>query len=166
MVTRQLNYKSWLTIGALFMIGIGLYLLFSPLLILFIPIAILGYFDNIAFNKKYKQYLLTIDGTNFFCYNNRTNSKDFIEKNILPTLLPDIKVIYLDGRTPKSEFEQSYISKALYSIKDKKGFPYLLKISGGQLIDKSINNDFYNTMNQNKDIGQLNKKILSFYESA
>jgi hypothetical protein len=164
MITRQINFKSWLTMGSLFLIGLGLFLLFSPLLFLFILIAIYSYFDNIAFNKKYKEYLLTIDGTNFFCYNNRANSKDFIEKNILPTLTPDIKVIYLDGKTPKSEYDQGFISKALYSISDRKGFPYLLKISDGQLFDKSINNDFYNTMNQNKDIGQLSKKINSFYQ--
>ena len=84
----------------------------------------------------------------------------------MPTLTPDIKVIYLDGKTPKSDYDQGFISKALYSIKDRKGFPYLLKISDGQLIDKSINNDFYNTMNQNKDIGQLSKKIISFYQTT
>jgi len=152
--------------GALFLCGVGLYILFAPLLILFLPFIIYGYFDNLVFNRKYNDYLQTISGTNFFCYNNRTNSKDFIEKNILPTLTPDIKVIYLDGKTPKSDYDQSFISKALYSIKDRKGFPYLLKISDGQLIDKSINNDFYNTMNQNKDIGQLSKKIISFYQTT
>ncbi len=166
MVTRQINFKSWLTIGTLFLCGVGLYILFAPLLILFLPFMIYGYFDNLAFNRKYKDYLHTIDGTNFFCYNNRTNSKDFIEKNILPTLTPDIKVVYLDGKTPKSEYDQSFISKALYCIKDRKGFPYLLKISDGQLLDKSINNEFYNTMNQNKDIGQLSKKIISFYQTT
>lgn len=152
--------------GTMFLCRVGLYILFAPLLILFLPFMIYGYFDNLVFNRRYKAYLQTIDGTNFFCYNNRTNSKDFIEKNILPTLTPDIKVIYLDGKTPKSDYEQSFISKALYSIKDRKGFPYLLKISNGQLIDKSINNDFYNTMNQNKDIGQLSKKIILFYQAS
>ena len=152
--------------GALFLCGVGLYILFAPLLILFLPFIIYSYFDNLAFNRKYNDYLQTISGTNFFCYNNRTNSKDFIEKNILPTLTPDIKIIYLDGKTPKSDYNQSFISKALYNIKDRKGFPYLLKISNGQLIDKSINNDFYNTMNQNKEIGQLSKKIISFYQTT
>jgi len=166
MVTRQINFKSWLTIGTLFLFGVGLYILFAPLIIIALPFIIWSYFDNLAFNRKYKDYLQTISGTNFFCYNNRTNSKDFIEKNILPTLTPDIKVIYLDGKTPKSDYDQGFISKALYSIKDRKGFPYLLKISDGQLIDKSINNDFYNTMNQNKDIGQLSKKIISFYQTT
>ena len=54
----------------------------------------------------------------------------------------------------------------IFFDKDRKGFPYLLKISNGQLIDKSINNDFYNTMNQNKDIGLLRKKIIDFYQTA
>ena len=166
MVTRQINFKNWLTIGTLFLFGVGLYLLFAPLLLLVSPFIIYSFIDNLAFNKKYKTYLRTISGTNFFCYNNRTNSKDFIEKNILPTLTPDIKVIYLDGKTPKSDYDQNFISKALYSIKDKKGFPYLLKIADGKLKDKSINNDFYNTMNQNKNIGQLNKKIISFYQTT
>ncbi|MBI3520026.1 MAG: hypothetical protein HY062_11800 [Bacteroidetes bacterium] len=125
-----------------------------------------GYFEHRSFIKKYNQYLQTIDGTNFFCYNNRTNSKLFIEAKILPMLGKDIKIIYLDGKTPKSQYEQKYISHALYSIQDKKGFPYLLKISGGQLVDKSINNDFYNTMNQNKDIGQLSKKIYAFFQTT
>jgi hypothetical protein len=152
--------------GALFLIAIGLFILFSTLLILFIPLGIYGYFDSIATNKKYNQYLLSIEGTNFFCYNNRANSRDFIEKNILPALDPNIRVIYLEGKTPKSEYDQRFISKALYSIKDRKGFPYLLKVSKGQLIDKSINNDFYSTMNQNKDIGQLMKNIALFYQTA
>ena len=141
------------------------YLLFAPLIILALPFIIWSYFDNLTFNRKYNDYLRTIDGTNFFCYNNRTNSKNFIEKNILPILTPDIRVIYLDGKMPKSDYDQRFISKALYSIEDRKGFPYLLKIKDGKFIDKSINNEFYNTMNQNKDIGQLSKKIISFYQT-
>ena len=133
---------------SLFLFGIGLYLLFAPLFFLAIPFIIWSSIDNLAFNRKYKKYLQSIEGTIFLCYNNKTKSKDFIEKNILPTLNPDIKVIFLDGKTPKSDYDQSFISKALYSIKDRKGFPYLLKISNGKLMDKSINNDFYNTINQ------------------
>lgn len=166
MFTRQINFKSWRTVGSLFLIVVGFFILFAPLLILFLPLAIWSYFDNIAFNKKYKIYLQTINDTNFFCYNNRANSKNFIEKNILPILPSDINIIYLNGRNPKSAFEQKFISRLLYTIKDRKGFPYLLKISNGKLIDKSINNDFYNTMNLNKDIALLRKKIIDFYQIA
>lgn len=166
MITRNINVKSWLTIGTLLLFGVGLFLLFAPLFILGLPFIIWSYFDNLAFNKKYKTYLQTINGTNFFCYTSRTSSKDFIEKNIIPTLMPDIKVIYLDGKTPNSDYDQGFMSKALYDVKDKKGFPYLLKITNGQLIDKSIKSDFYITMNQNRDIEQLKAKIISFYQNS
>lgn len=165
MSTRHINFKSWLAIGALFLIVLVLYIIFAPLIILAIPLIIWSYFDNLAYNRKYKAYLHKISDTNFFCYNNRANSKNFIERNILPTLSPDIKIIFLDGKIPKSEYDQGFISKALYSIKDKKGFPYLLKVTDGQLLDKSINNDFYNTMHQNKDLGILSKRIISFYQT-
>lgn len=166
MVIGQLNGKKCLTNGALFLFGIAFYIILSPLIILSLPLIVWLYFGNLAFNKKYKTYLQTIDKTKFFCYNNRTNSKDFIEKHVLSKLSPEVKVIYLDGRVPKSDYEQRFISKALYSIKDKKGFPYLLKVKDGQVIDKSINNDFYNTMNQNKNIEQLSRKINSFYQET
>lgn len=142
---------------------VSLFLWLSPLVIV---LFVLGYFRTIKSEREYEDFLLTIDGTKFFCYNNRKKNKEFIEKIILPTLSSDIKVIYLDGKTPKSDYDQKFISRLLYSIKDRKGFPYLLKISNGQLVDKSISNDFYKTMNQNKDIGQLNKNIISFYQST
>jgi hypothetical protein len=166
MITRQINLKSWGTIGILFLFVGMLYILGTTLIILLFPFLIWSYFDSLTFNRTYQKYLQTINGTNFFCYNNRTNSKDFIEKNILPILTPNIKIIYLDGKTPKSEYDPHIISKVLYGIKDKKGFPYLLKISNGQVIEESINNELYNIMNQNKEIGQLNKKIISFYQKT
>lgn len=159
-----MNFKNGLTIGAIILLVTGVFLLFLPLIILALLFQIFAYHENRAFNQKYTEYLQAISGTNFFCYNNRSASKDFIEKNILPTLSPDIKIIYLDGKIPKSDYDQRFISTALHSIKDRKGFPYLLKVSNGQLVDKSINNEFYNTMNQNKDIEQLSKRILSFYQ--
>ncbi len=88
------------------------------------------------------------------------------EKNILPRLNDDVKIIYLDGKTPISDYDKNYISKALYSISDKRGFPYLIKIIDGQVIDTSINNEFYNTMNQKKDINKLTNNISQFYQLA
>lgn len=166
MAKQHIDSKNWLTSGTLLVFVLALFLVIFPLLILVVPVIILfNLFGNKTHTKKYNAYLQSIDGTNFFCYNNRTNSKDFIEKHVLPILAPDIKVIYLNGRTPESDYDQTYISTALYRIRDKKGFPYLLKITDGQLIDKSINNDLYNTMNLNKDIGQLAKTMSSFYKS-
>lgn len=140
---------------------VGLFLLLSPIIII---LFILNYFNSLKSEKKYADFLLRINGTKFFCYNNKKNSRDFIEKNILPLLPSDIKVIFLDGKMPVSDYDPKFISRILYKIKDRKGFPYLIEVSNGQLIDKSINNDFYNTMNQNKDVGPLCKKIISFYQ--
>jgi hypothetical protein len=74
-------------------------------------------------------------------------------------------VVYVNGKDPITKLDKKYISHALYSIKNKNGFPYLLKIENGALIEHSINNEFYNTMNQKKDIGQLINKINSFYNT-
>lgn len=161
----KLETNALLALGLLFLLGLGLYMMTGLLLIWGIPILIWSYFESRAHSRKYYDYLKSLEGTGIFCYNNRTDSKVFIEENILPILSQDIKVVYLDGKVPKSDLSQTFISEALYKIKDKRGFPYLLKISNGQVIDQSINNDFYNTMNQNKDIGLLMKKINSFYDS-
>lgn len=156
--------KIGLFIGALivYLILMGLVICFTPILI---PIVVYSSISYYFFKKEYKAYLQRINGTKFFCYNNRSNSKLFIENSILPMLSKDIKLIYLDGRTPKSKYDQKFISHALHCIKDRKGFPYLLKVSGGQLSDMSINNAFYNTMNQGKDISQLLSKINLFFQN-
>ena len=152
-----------LTLTFIIVFGIGLLILFSPILIC---LGIYSYYDNLSFEKEYCEYLQTINGTKFFCYNNRKTSQEFIESKIVPTLAPEIKVIFLDGKTPKSDYEQKFISKALNSIKDRKGFPYLLKIENGQLYDKSINNDFYNTMQQNREVRMLIENINTFFRTV
>ncbi len=132
----------------------------SPILL---PFVVYGYIKSMLFKIKYREYLKSIDGTKFFCYTNRTNSQEFIESQIIPTLAPDVKVIFLESTAPKSEYERKFISKALHIIKDRKGFPYLLKVSNGQLMDKSINQDFYTTMTQNKGHMELKENINSFF---
>jgi hypothetical protein len=72
----------------------------------------------------------------------------------------------LNGQVPESDYERKFISNALYDIKDRKGFPYLLKVSNGQIIDKSISKDFHNIMNQNKEAEILIQKINSFFQTS
>lgn len=124
--------------------------------------------ENSRYNvnrRAYRSYLNSITGTKFFCYNNRTNSQEFIERNILPNLPSDVQLIYLDGKTPLSDYDDEYISMMLYRIKDRGGFPYLLKVVDGELMDCSVNNEFYNVLNQNKSFDKLFKQINSFYGS-
>lgn len=135
----------------------------SPFLLSFY---IYSFLKDTSFKNDYNHYLRTIEGKKIFCYNSRTNSNSYIKKNILPLLSPETEIVYLNGKIPITSLEKKYISHALYSIKERNGFPYLLKIENGKLIDHSINNEFYNTMNQNKDIKLLIEEINSFYQTT
>ena len=139
---------------------------FIILLPIFIPMIIYGSIQGYSFRKKFRAYLQSIEGQKMFVYNSRTNSHSYIKQTILPKLPKDVELVYLNGRIPESKFERKYISHALYSIKDRKGFPYLLKIENGKIVDKSINNAFYNTKNQNKDVQLLLNQINQFYQKS
>jgi hypothetical protein len=151
---------SFIVLGVV-IIGIALLIVFIP----FIPVVLVyASFEDKIFIKGYNEYLEKINGTKYFCYNNRKNSINFIEENILPKLGSDVKIIFLNGTTPESEYERRYISAALYKLKDKRGFPYLLKVRNNKIIDKSINNVVYNTINQNKKLDPIFIEIESFYD--
>ncbi|RAK62184.1 hypothetical protein DLM85_24210 [Hymenobacter edaphi] len=53
----------------------------------------------------------------------------------------------------------------LHSIKERKGFPYLLKIVDGQVLPYSVNNQFYNCLVQQKPLEPLLTTIQAFYSS-
>src|SRR4051812_37923817 len=93
-------------VGLVILLIIGFIILFSPLIILLL--IWFGIKGNL-FGKEYSEYLTKINGTKFFCYNNRTNSQLYIEEQIIPLLPEEINIIFLDGKTPKSKFEQKYI---------------------------------------------------------
>ena len=114
-------------------------------------------------NRGFKKYLLELGDKNFFCYNSRADAKDFIEKELLPRLDVGVDVLYLDGREVKSSYERKFMSMALYKLKDYRRFPHLLKIRNGEMIDESINNEFFNTKNQGKPIEKLAADIHSFF---
>ncbi|MGY5353490.1 hypothetical protein [Wenyingzhuangia sp. IMCC45467] len=145
----------------IFIIGIPLFILAIPLMIIFIPIE---HFNRKKFEKKYAEFLNENNGKNFFCYNNRKNSKQYIEEDILPNLNNGIEIVYLDGKKVESEYNVEFISEALYKLKNYNRFPHLMKIRNGKLIDKSINNPFYNVLNLNKPKNELLTKINLFFE--
>lgn len=120
--------------------------------------------DNRLFRKEYQEFLKSIEGKSFFCYNNNTRSQLFVEAIILPFLNPEVNVIFLNGRTPESDFSRRFISHMLYSIEDRTGFPYLMKVVNGEVLDQSANNELFNTFNQNKAPDQLLHKINAFYQ--
>jgi hypothetical protein len=153
--------KAVLVGGVVFIIG------FILLIIPCIPfILIYAYFSNRAFEKKYKLYLERMNEACFFCYNSRKSSVEFARDIIAPALEPNIRVVFVDGKDVKSGNDSKYILKMLYSIQERKGFPYLLKIKDGQVSDMSVNNQFYSIMIGRKSITPLLERINAFYTSA
>jgi len=152
-----------ITVILFIILSIGLVILLSPFLV---PFFIYSYFKESVFKTDYRHYLQSIEGKKIFCYNSRTNSNSYIKENILPKLTADTEIVYVNGKDPITKLDKKYISHALYSINNKKGFPYLLKVENGKIIDQSINNEFYNTIHQRKDITLLVEKINSFYQTT
>ena len=154
------KFTDYIIVSFLIVIGLALAILCLPLLIIFWPI---NYVATKIADNQLKKYLIELGDKNFFCYNNRLDAKDFIEKELLPRLDKSVELIYLDGRQPRSKYESDKISSALYKLKRYTRFPHLLKVRDGQIIDESINNEFFNTMRQNKPIDKLIADINEFF---
>ncbi|SDG18640.1 hypothetical protein SAMN05421827_10461 [Pedobacter terrae] len=153
--------NDFLTIAVIITIAVLFLLFFLP----FIMISKINYyFEKKKTDKLYTDYLLKIDGHKFFCYNNKKHAQEFIENQIIPTLPKDVKIIFLDGRTPRSEYTKSFASKILYRIQNQVGFPYLLRVQEGIVLEKSINNELYNSLNQGHDTEPLYEAINKFYQ--
>ena len=154
-------------VSILTLIGI-FYIGFKSLLFLIflIPIYIFELKKEEAEEKEnFKKFLSQIEGKNFFCYNNKVKGKEFIENEIVPFLNKDIEIIYLDGRTIQSnDYENKYLSKAFNGFKNYSKFPHLMKIKNGEIKDISINNEFYNAINNNGNKTKLSLKMNAFFE--
>lgn len=143
------------------LIGLALLLISSPLIVLSL---ISDHRENKRNEKLYHNYLLEIDGHKLFCYNNRKDCLEFIQQQIIPHLPADVKLIFLDGKIPISDYSHQFASTILYKIQNQVGFPYLLKVRDGIVLEKSINNELYNSLNQRQDIKVLYAAINKFYQ--
>jgi hypothetical protein len=151
-------------IGLLSVIFIGLivFLITLPFIILSLPFT---YYNRKKFEKQYSDFLELNNDVNFFCYNNRKNSKEFIENEIIPNLKNNIEIVYLNGKKIETKnYPKDFISNALYNLKNYSKFPHLMKIRDGKLIDKSINTLFYSIKNQNKSKEKLLAEVNDFFE--
>lgn len=146
----------------LVVIGIPLLMLFLPFIIIF---TISQHFKEKRFSKQYNNYLLSLEGKKIFCYNNHKNSHHYIEENIITKLSDDVEYVFLEGKELKSKFNRKYISRMLFNISDRKGFPYLIKISNGKALDKSINSKFNNFKSMNKSPEDLIVLINTSFEN-
>lgn len=100
--------------------------------------------------QRYAAFLAQHEGAEFFCYTNRMTSRAFVEEHILSALDPHIHIIQLAGRKPISTFDETYISHMLHNI-EQIGFPNVLKIVNGHVVDTSLHDEWYAILNQKRN---------------
>lgn len=150
-----LKLVPWIVLGGAFM------LIALPFMLIAQPFIWIG---NRVRKRQFNEYLKQLEGKNFFCYNNKSKSLEFIRQNVLPNLPDSIEVIFLNGQTPESAYERKFISHALYGLENYHGFPHLLKIRDAATFDESLNNELFNIIEQNKPVDELFKRITNFFE--
>jgi hypothetical protein len=129
-------------------------------------ILIWSHFSDKKFQKAYNLYLQQMNGACFFFYNNRKSSVAFAREVVAPELAPSVRSVFVEGLRITVKDEQGFMSRMLAGVKDRRGFPYLIKVVDGQVLDCSVNHQFYNTMAGGKPIAQLLTQINSFYTST
>lgn len=155
-VIQILKLVSGILLGIIFMlISIPIFLITKPFI----------WFSKKNRERQFKKFIKQMEGKNFFCYNNKSKSLEFIKHHIIPNLPASVEVIFIDGKTPKSEYERKFISHFLYKFKNYQGFPHLFKVRNWNVADESLNNELFNIINQNKPVDELISKIISFFEA-
>jgi hypothetical protein len=153
------NYELiWLL--PLFFVGIILAIPFLPFVFIY------AHFSDKKFKKDYAEYLKKKDGACFFYYNNRKSSINYIREFLLPELPEYVQVVFVERREVDSGPDGKYLAKMLGDVKERRGFPYLLKIMNGQVLECSVNNQFYSIMIGRKLLTPLLDRINAFYNST
>lgn len=129
------------------------------------PLLIFGYIINTIRDDKYKKhypvFMNSIEGRKFLLHTDRQKTKEYIQFTLQPLLSPDIEVTTINGEIFTLEINKQCFSKTIKSISPIT-YPILLKIRHGEVLSMHINQEFYNTFHQNKDITPLVEKIKSF----
>jgi hypothetical protein len=141
------------------------------LLLIIAPVALLGIVLLIPVVPFLLLYAYISDkqfekGACFFCYNSRKSSVEFARNVIVPELPTPVHVVFVNGRDVDFGADSKYISKMLYSIEERKGFPFLLKIEGGEVRYLSLNNQFYSIIIGHKSVVPLLQRIASFFNDT
>ena len=131
----------------------------------FLGVVTIIHFSDRKFKKEYKDFLHRVNGSRFFFYNSRRNSVDFAKEAVVPHLESTTKVVFVDGEDIDCGPDSKFVSHMLYGVKERKGFPYLIKVVNEEPVDYSVNNLFYNTMTGKKPLTPLLQRINAFYEA-
>ncbi|WP_426360128.1 hypothetical protein ACPUVO_07870 [Pseudocolwellia sp. HL-MZ19] len=98
------------------------------------------------FNIQYQEYLQNNEGLEVFCYTNRLKFCSIIETHLIPKIDKSVRIIKLEGKEPQTDLNKEFISYALHNIKEV-GFPNIMKIVNGSLIDFSLHKTIYDCIN-------------------
>ena len=134
-------------------------------LLVFLGVVTIIHFSEKKFKKEYEEFLRRVNGSRFFFYNSRRSSVKFAKDTVVPQLQPTTNVVFVDGEDIDCGPDSKFVSHMLYGVKERKGFPYLIKIVNEEPVDYSVNNLFYSTMTGKKSLMPLLQRINAFYEA-
>ena len=109
--------------------------------------------------EEYLEFLKCHDGVEIFCYTNRKNFYEIIEREIIPSLDSSIKIVKLIGKEPSTDLNEEMVSHMLFNIKNI-GFPNAMKIVKGEVIDISMHKELYDGIN-NGNIQNITELVQS-----
>lgn len=98
------------------------------------------------FSQEYLQFLNDNEGLEIFCYTNRLKFLSVIETTVIPQLDENIYIIKLKGKEPQTDLDPNFVSHILNNIKEV-GFPNVMKIVNGSVIDFSLHKPIYDAIN-------------------
>lgn len=154
-------------IGELFTAAvlIILLILLSPILVPLIIYTIIRDWIN---DRRFESFLRANDGAKYFCYTARKTSCEYVKENVLPQLPPGTRVIYLSDRRnaiDSLDDEIPFFDHIVWRMKKTSGsYPYVSKVSKGDLITISINQKLYSAIKRNADAEVINNKIKRFLD--
>lgn len=121
------------------------------LLVFFVALIMFAYMpsDDKERELAYQHFLAQHEGEYFFCYTNRQQSAEMIETYLLPVLDQGIHIVKLLGRVPETRLDTSMVSYALHNLNNI-GFPNIMVVQDGKMIDHSIHHPIYAAINQKR----------------
>jgi hypothetical protein len=134
--------------------------LLSPI---WIPVFGLVYVSDKVGAWRFRKFLRTHEGSQYFAYTNRQRSVEYVRTNILPFLPPNTEILYLTDKFTNLGDETKYLGSIVGEMrKTEGGFPYVSKVVGGQLVTRSINNELYRSITRKVAADNIIKRIDKF----
>lgn len=156
------NILKWTLLGTVW----GLLVLMTvPLMLVFMPVYWLFCPQAFARGIRYKRFLRQMEGECFFIYRHQKDEKEFVETHVLTGLGENVHVVVVNGRQTQSNFNRMLMSDLISDIRDRRGFPYLIKIQNGKITDQSLKEELMQCLSKSSDSQVLLLLAKEFYYS-